>query len=394
MESKKYKTTRLESLKAQIKNAGAAVLVGAGGGSEKFIKKLHGECKNKLFCVFDNNTEKQGKTLCGIPVKAPYSLADDYIYIITVENRQMQEQLKQQLLDLKIPKERIMSTYKDYEYYSSLDESCYQAEIDEKYKENFGRSINWENPQTYNEIINWEKIYAFDARKTSLADKILVRDWVKEKIGEEYLTKYFGVYDDAGDIPFDELPDSFALKVNNASGRNIIVKDKNCIDKDEIRKQLTGWMKLNYFFDGAFERQYRDITPKIICEEYLEGVAENVYDYNIYCFHGKPKFIWCIKASHKKNCQASFYDLDWNMLPFSFGYPKDPIVAPRPKHLEKMLELSEILSKDFKHVRVDWYDLPDDRVLFCEITFASWGGFEHFTPEEYDLEFGRLIREG
>lgn len=153
---------------------------------------------------------------------------------------------------------------------------------------------------------------------------------------------------------------------------------------------MNEWKEINYAY-LSLELHYRDIEPKIICEEYLPGLADNVYDYNIYCFHGKPKYIWCIKGSHKADCKASFYSTDWEMQSFSFLYPKDHDLAPKPEKLDKMLELSEILCKDFDHVRVDWYNLPDGRVLFGEMTFSSGAGFAAWTPEEYDTIFGEMI---
>ena len=259
-----------------------------------------------------------------------------------------------------------------------------------QFKYRFGYDLDFENPKTYNEKINVDKLKNRDPFKTKLADKFLVKEWVKEKIGEKHVTKLYGVWDDANDIDFDTLPTAFALKVNNASDRNIIVKDKKCIDQDPVRKQLNEWKRVNLAYYGR-ELQYRDIVPKIICEEYLEGVADNVYDYNVYCFHGEPEYIWCIKGSHKPDCQASFYNKNWEIQPFSYGYPKDNVVAPKPEKLDEMLELTRVLCKDFQHVRVDWYILPDGRVLFGEMTFSTWSGFKHFVPEEYDAYFGALI---
>ena len=141
----------------------------------------------------------------------------------------------------------------------------------------------------------------------------------------------------------------------------------------------------------CLEMQYKDVPPKIICEKFIPGMAESLYDYQFYCFHGKPKYIWCIKASHKENCQASFYDTDWKKQEFTFGYPGDPDFVPRPKQLAKMLQISEILSADFEHVRVDLYELPDGRILFGELTLTSWGGFHKFVPEKYDKVLGELI---
>ena len=151
-----------------------------------------------------------------------------------------------------------------------------------------------------------------------MADKYLVREWVAEKIGKEYLNTLYGVWDNADDIDFDRLPNSFVLKCNHGSGWNIIVKDKQDLDIAEARKQLNEWLHMNTFYLG-FEWQYKNITPKIICEAYLEGMAETVYDYNIYCFHGQPQYIWCINGSHRPGCKASFYDIEWNMQEFHYG---------------------------------------------------------------------------
>ncbi|MDE6980320.1 MAG: hypothetical protein K2P60_02770 [Lachnospiraceae bacterium] len=112
----------------------------------------------------------------------------------------------------------------------------------------------------------------------------------------------------------------------------------------------------------------------------------------MYCFHGKPKYINCINGSHRENGKGAYYDLNWNIQEFSYGYPLDPVLAPRPQYLDKMLELSERLSKDFKYVRIDFYGMPD-RLLFSEITFTSWAGLHRFIPDKYDEEFGRLILE-
>ena len=113
---------------------------------------------------------------------------------------------------------------RNYDYISSLDEKDYRNEIQAMYYEHFSRKINWQNPSTYTEIINWEKVNVRDKRRTELADKYLARKWVGDKIGDEHLTKIYGVWDNANEIKFDELPNAFVLKLNNGSGYNIIVK--------------------------------------------------------------------------------------------------------------------------------------------------------------------------
>ena len=394
------------------------------------LKKLQNNMKGHVVCIFgagligstwaydllkaagfhinfycDNNKEENLEIRDGVKtvsLENLYSVKDNVLVFITILDEEHHNSVKRQLEEKGIYNIIKVDYCFLHTFMGSLIEKNdprindqFKCILDDKeyicrqFKYRFGYDLNLENPKTYNEKINWEKLYNRDERKTKLADKFLVRNWVREQVGEEHLTKIYGVWDDADEIDFTMLPSAFALKTNNGSGRNIIVKDKTQIDQREVCKQLNEWKNKNYTDYREF--QYKDIVPKIICEEYLDGVAESVYDYNIFCFHGEPIYIWCIKGSHKKNCQASFYNKNWEMQPFSYGYPKDNVLAPRPEKLEEMLELSRILSKDFQHVRVDWYNLPDGRVLFGEITFSTWAGFQHFEPEEYDLIFGNMI---
>ncbi len=377
----------LENLFERVKHARSIVIVGAGYRGQDLLSHFQ-EHSIPIQAFFDNY--KAGSIIMGVKVMHPYKIeTEKCVYIITVDKLEFHNQLSLQLQSLGINEEDII-TYDYYEYISNLDEKYYADELQKRFLARFGKKIDWENPVTYNEKINCDKLYVRDKIRTTLADKYLVRDWIREQIGEKYLNELYGVWDDADEIDFEHLPKSFVLKVNNGSGRNIIVTDKSKIEEGHIKEQLREWMNNNFAY-ASLELQYKDIVPKIICEAYLEGVAESVYDYNIYCFHGEPEYIWCIKGSHRPECKASFYDKNWNMMPFSYGYPRDNDMAPRPEKLEEMLSLSRVLSKNFKHVRVDWYNLPDGRVLFGEMTFTTWSGMQKFEPEEYDVVFGKLI---
>lgn len=383
----------LETVLENAHKVGNVVVVGAGRRGRELLFHLNKEKSICVLCIFDNAIEED--KIGEVSVSHPYKIkGKECIYIIAIDSLKVQKEVTNQLKNLGISEKDILYFYnvRNYDYISSLDEKDYRNEIQAMYYEHFSRKINWQNPSTYTEIINWEKVNVRDKRRTELADKYLARKWVGDKIGDEHLTKIYGVWDNANEIKFDELPNAFVLKLNNGSGYNIIVKNKLDIDQTEVRKKLNKWKDRNYAY-CSLELHYKDIVPKIICEEYLEGLAENIYDYNIYCFHGEPVYIWCIKGSHKPDCKASFYDKNWDMQPFSFGYPKDPILAPRPVKLNEMLEFSRILSQDFNHVRVDWYNMPDGRLLFGEMTFSSWSGLSHFEPEEYDNYFGNLINE-
>lgn len=392
MKGRKKLKRSLNDVINRAKKVGKVVIVGAGKRGQELFGDLREFDDIDIVAFFDNSEHMKGRIIQNIEIVEPYKVNSPCIYVIAVDAETHRREFYVQLQGLGIEKESIIIYYynRDYGYLSTLSEACYEEEIKVMYYETFGKEINWKNPTTYNEIINWEKINIKDERRTKLADKYLAREWVKEQIGEKYLTRLYGVWGDAYEIDFDKLPNAFALKLNNGSGRNVIVKDKTQINRSEICRQLNEWRDHNFAFE-SYELHYKDIVPKIICEEYMEGMAESVYDYNIYCFHGEPEYIWCIKGSHRPGCQASFYNKDWEMQPFSYGYPKDLIEAPRPEKLEEMLMLSRILCKEFQHVRVDWYNLPDGRVLFGEMTFSTWSGLMHFEPEEYDTIFGNLI---
>lgn len=382
----------LNEVISKAKDSKEVVIVGIGGAGKELYQYL------KLLQInvtefFDNADKFAERTYDGIKISKPYKREDEAcLYVVTVTDMSVRKSLKEQLINLNIPEQKIViyHMYRDYDFWSNLETQYYAEEHKQQAKDVFGYDLDVKNPKTYNEKVFVDKFYDITEQKVRLADKYLVRDWVKEKIGEKYLVKQYAVWNDAAEIDFDMLPSSFVLKANHGSGYNIVVKDKSKIDKEAVRKQLNKWLKEKYGFN-YFELHYNRIEPKIVCEEYLEGLADNVYDYNIYCFHGEPKYIHCIKGCKKADARGSYYDEQWNKQPFSHGYPIDEEIAPKPKQLDEMLKLSRILCKDFKHVRVDWYNMPDGRVLFGEVTITPWGGIVKFIPEEYDQILGRLI---
>ena len=391
--NKMVKLSILEMIDRVHEESKNVVIVGAGQLGRyvlAHLRKIGIEPK-----AFFDNKVLTGSLVEGIKVMKPCDLGFDYMYIIAVKNESVTQELFEQLKEDGIHEENIIvqECYpRTHDFRCKLQENEYQKVIDMDYYERFGRLMSWEHPSTYNEKINWEKVYVKDERKTRLTDKVLVRDYIEEKIGKQYLNDVYGVWDNAEDIDFSQLPEKFALKTNNGSVRNIIVTDKSTIDEEAIRKQLNDWKNKNYA-DLYLEEQYRGIKPKILCEKFLSGLADSLYDYDVYCFHGEPKYIWCINGSHKENCRAAFYDLDWNKQDFIYGYPMDEENAPRPQNLEKMLELSRVLARDFEHVRVDWFEYPDsaEGFLFGGMTFTTWAGMKKFIPEEWDLKFGELI---
>lgn len=384
--------TFMRRLLERVKSVQHIVIVGAGKNGKTLLKRFFDE-GIAVDCFMDNDKKLHGTSIDGIMVSPIMKLEYlDCLYLISVGEKYRNE-IYNQLLQIKISENQIIKCYlyREYEYMKELPKKYYKEEVMEMYREGIGKEMNYDNPQTYNEKISWEKLNVHDPLRTKCADKYLVRDYIREKLGgEEHLTKLYGVWDNPDKIDFSALPESFVLKTNQGNSNNIIVPDKSKINEKDVRNQLAKWMTINYAYH-ALEMHYGDIIPKIFCEEFLKGVAENLYEYKIYCFHGKPIYVNCLRENTKPTRRSAYYDCDWNKLPFSYGDPFDEDLAPRPEKLEEMLNLSKILCEDFKHVRVDWYALEDGRLLLGEMTFAAWAGRHPFIPDEWDAIWGKLL---
>ena len=264
--------------------------------------------------------------------------------------------------------------------------------LEEQFREIVGYPLNLDNPQTFNEKLQWLKLYHHqhpNPLMTKCADKVAVRDYIKEKIGEEYLVPSLGVWDNPDDINFDQLPDRFVLKVNWGSGQNIIVKDKSKLNINEAREQLRDWMKpeCNHYYNH-FEWCYKDIQPKIIAEKYLDFETD-LLDYKIMCYNGIPKNLF-VCSERRSSLKVTFFDLNWKRLPFIRKYPASEKKIEKPIFFDKMLEISKILAKPFPFVRVDFFCLKD-KLYIGELTFFPGAGHEDFEPIEWDKRLGDLL---
>lgn len=285
---------------------------------------------------------------------------------------------------------RLNNPKKDYKFYKNLHPDNYADELKDWYKLQTGEILNLENPKTFNEKIQWIKLYDSTPLKTRLADKYLVRDWVKKQVGEKYLIPLFGVWNKFDDINFDKLPDKFVLKANHGCGWNIIVKNKGKFDKAATKKKLDRWLNTNYAFESGLELYYKDIPPKIIAEEFLENEDKDLYDYKIWCFNGKPEFIFLL-AERQIKSKIAVYDLNWNLLPFSCSFPQYDKSVSKPDNLSEMLNVAKMLCKDFAYTRVDLYRLDNGSLKFGEMTFTTASGLCTWNPSEYDLVLGEMI---
>jgi len=264
----------------------------------------------------------------------------------------------------------------------------YPNELCKIYKKVFGEELDLINPRTYNEKMQWSKLYDNTLLKTNLTDKYLVRDWIKEKIGEQYLIPLLGVWDNFDDIDFNTLPNKFVLKTNHGSGWNLIVNDKNKLDKNNAKVKFNKWMCSNWSF-MTFEMHYKDIKPKIIAEQYIEGLGRELEDYKFLCFDGNVNYCW-IDIDRFTDHRRNVYDLDWNLQGWQqHSYKNSDYPIKKPENFDLMIQLTKKLAEGFSHVRIDWYNVQG-KIYFGEMTFTNSSGFELIHPHKYNLELGDL----
>ena len=269
-----------------------------------------------------------------------------------------------------------------------------------KYYEKFHRLINWKNPRTFNEKLQWLKIYDRKKIYTTMVDKYAAKKYVADVIGKEYIIPTLGIWEKYEDIDFDKLPNQFVLKCTHDSGGLVIVKDKNTMDRSLIRTKLEQSLKTNYYLEGR-EWPYKNVPRRIIAEKYMSqsassgndsDKADELLDYKFMCFNGKVKCSFvCTERFSKSGLKVTFFDRNWNVMPFERHYPKSSVPISKPKSYEKMISIAEKLSKGIDFLRVDLYEI-NGHIYFGELTFYPGCGYEEFKPEKADLKLGEWIR--
>ena len=247
------------------------------------------------------------------------------------------------------------------------------------------------NPKTLNEKIQWLKLYDSTPIKTFLTDKYLVKNYIKNKIGEKYVIPLLKVWDSYENINFDSLPNKFVLKANHGSAMNIIVHDKKKIDIKKIKQIAKKWMNINYAFKNGYEFHYMNIKPKIFAEKYFDNMNGDLYDYKVYCFNGRVESI-AFLSGKKKFRRIAFFDSQWHKLNYTDTYPPFKKNIPKPLKLNEMIKICQILSKGFAFVRIDLYILNDGEIKFGEMTFTPNTGIINFKPKEQNRIFGEMLK--
>lgn len=275
--------------------------------------------------------------------------------------------------------------------------SCFKCISDKMYLKLFfrgqmGKKLDIKHPVTFNEKMQWLKLYDRKPLYTQLVDKYEVKKYVANKIGEEFVISTYGIYSSFDDIDFTALPDKFVIKCTHDSGGLVICDDKKKINIKQTKKKINSSFSRNYYYLGR-EWPYLNIKPRIIIEEYIDCQTDSgLFDYKFYCFNGIPKLcLVCANRYKSGGLVKCFYDMSWNKM--NIARTKEPVYnveIEKPSNFDEMVVIAKKLSKNFIFLRVDLYNVKG-RILFGELTFYPSSGFEGFNPNVWDKKLGSWI---
>lgn len=260
-----------------------------------------------------------------------------------------------------------------------------------EYYHYLGKYLNLRNPTSFNEKMQWLKLFDRNPRYCEMVDKAAVKDYVARIIGTSYVIPTYGLWEKTEEIDFDSLPEQFVLKVTHDSGGVIICKDKSEFDRSQAIAKLNRSLQRKYYKVHR-EWPYRDIKPRIIAEQYVEDASSGeMMDYKLMCFNGKVKCSFvCTDRFSEKGLHVTFFDRDWHRMPFERHYPAAEEKLVKPQTYNEMIDIAEKLTAGIPFARVDLYE-ANGKVYFGEITFYPGSGYEEFIPEKWDNELGEWI---
>ena len=275
----------------------------------------------------------------------------------------------------------------------SFDWMSDKAFIKMKYRASMDKKLNLKNPKTYNEKLQWLKLYDRNPLYTKLVDKYEVKNIVADIVGDKYVIPTLGVWDRFDDIDFGALPDQFVLKCTHDSGGLVIVTDKSKFDLESAKKKIENALVTN-FYKKSREWPYKNVPHRIIAEQFMiDNDLGELRDYKFFCFNGEPKYLFIASDRNKAGQEVKFdyFDIDFNRLPLRQAvHPNSTYLIERPQKYEEMIGLVSQLSKGIPQVRIDLYEV-NGQVYFGEYTFFHHGGMVPFIPEEYDYIWGKQI---
>lgn len=265
--------------------------------------------------------------------------------------------------------------------------------LDLVFKYRMGYKIDWDNPKTFSEKLNWLKIHDHNPLYKVLVDKHDVKTYVEEILGKGFVIPTIGIWAKPEDINFETLPERFVLKTTHGGGNEgvIICKDRAIFEPENALSKLRKSMKQDIYRESR-EWPYKNLSKRIICEPYIEdSKTKELRDYKFFCFDGEVRTLFVATGrQNRKEPFFNFFDQDYNPLPIKQGHPVSEKIPEKPITFEKMKEAASLLSKGFPHVRVDLYEV-DNKVLFGELTFYHFGAVVPFEPQTWDYEFGKML---
>lgn len=260
-----------------------------------------------------------------------------------------------------------------------------------KYYYKTGKKLDFSNVKTFNEKIQWLKIYDRNTNYIKMVDKYEAKRHVSNLIGKEYIIPTLGIYDKFEEIKFEQLPDQFVIKCTHDSESTVICKDKNKLDIKSLKKYYNKKIKSNYYYKCR-EWPYKYIKPRIIAEKYMgTNEQKELIDYKFFCFNGNPKVILvCSERFSSDNMCETWFDENWNFLDIIESNHRVNKKIKKPINFSQMMEFSKKLSRDIPFIRVDFYEI-NGKIYFGELTFFPAAGFEKFEPEEWDKKLGNML---
>jgi len=400
----------LELERIKKKHSGEVCIFGAGliGRNEAYELLTLAGYKIDFFC--DNNIPEGTHIRDDIYIKELQYLYDnkDKILVFLCVSPKYQKDLLTQLVshgieDVIIVDRSYISQILDSiekapnsikeQYFSLYDDKEYLKSV---FKRRMGYELNLDNPKTFNEKLQWLKLYDRKPEYISLVDKYEFKQYIKEILGEEYIIPTIGVWDLVEEIDWDGLPDQFVIKCTHDSGSVMICRDKKNFNIVNAKEKLCLFMKRMFFWSWR-EWPYKAVKPRIIAEKYMQD-AENkeLRDYKFYCFNGKPRFLYVSEGLENfETARISYIKVEegkWEFAPFrrtDFGEFKE--LPERPNTYIQMVEIVEKLSKNYSFVRVDLYEI-NGRIYVSEMTFTPGAGFTKIVPEEWDEILGSYIQ--
>lgn len=262
-----------------------------------------------------------------------------------------------------------------------------------QYRVNVGKPLNLSNPVSYNEKLQWLKLYDHRPIYTVFVDKLLVKDYVRSIIGDEYIIPTLAFWHNEDEIDFDSLPNQFVLKTNHSGGNSgiVICKDKSHFDLNKAKQKLSSSLKHDSY---AISREwpYKNVKRCILAEKYMEdSFTSELRDYKFFCFDGEPKALFVASGRQERSePYFDFFDMEYNHLDLKCPHPNAPMIPDKPVSFEEMVSIARMLSKGFPHLRVDLYEI-NGRPYFGELTLYHWEGLMPFNPEQWNLTFGSWL---